>query len=57
MNNYLTLNDIITDEDVLQIAKEHIKNGTTPYSGLGTGKTTLTLRVLMAMAYLEGKGE
>ena len=57
MNNYSTLNDIITDEEVLQMAKEHIENGTTPYFGLGTGKSTLALRIWMAMFYLEATGK
>ena len=35
----------ITDEEVLQMAKEHIENGTTPYFGLGTGKSTFYVRL------------
>ena len=53
--SYDSLNDIITDEDVLKMAKEHLKNNTFPMSFIGSGKTTLTTRIIMAMLYLMEK--
>lgn len=53
--SYVSLNDIITDEDVLKMAKEHLENNTFPMSFIGSGKTTLTTRIILAMLYLMEK--
>lgn len=55
--SYVSLNDIITDEDVIKMAKEYIEKGTWPVSFIGSGKTTLTCRILTAMMYLMEKNE
>ena len=49
---YSSLNDLITDADILKIAKEHIKEGTVPICCIGSGKTMLTTRIFTAMMFL-----
>ena len=53
--SYVSLNDIITDEDVLKMAKEYLENNTFPMSFISSGKTTLTTRIILAMLYLMEK--
>ena len=49
---YSSLNDLITDADILKIAREHIKKGTVPICCIGSGKTELTTRIFTAMMFL-----
>ena len=54
--SYVSLNDLITDEQVLEIAKQHINDGTFPTYTTETGKTTLTTSIVTAILYLMEKG-
>ena len=49
---YSSLNDLITDADILKIAREHIEKGTVPICCIGSGKTELTTRIFTAMMFL-----
>lgn len=51
-----TINDFISDEEILKIAKKCIECKTIPVSGRGLGKTTLQTRILIAMLYLQKQG-
>lgn len=54
---YSSLNDLITDADILNLAKEHIKKGTVPMYCIGSGKTELATRILTAMMFLTTEGQ
>lgn len=56
LSNYKTLNDLISDKEILDMAKEHIDNNTVPYCPIGCGKSTLISRVTAGMMYLWEKG-
>ena len=56
MNEYITLNDLISDKEILEMAKEHIDNDTFPDCPLGCGKSELTWRIIMGIMYLKEKG-
>ena len=54
--DYKKLNYLISDKEILDMAKEHIDNNTVPYCPIGCGKSTLISRVAAGMIYLWEKG-
>ena len=52
---YKSINELISDEEILEIARENLKNNTIPvYS---SGKSELQRRVLTGMMYLTNKNK
>ena len=53
--SYTALTELITDEDILFMAREHIQNGTIPMTTRGIGKSNIVSRILAGMIYLMNK--
>lgn len=53
MEYYVELNDLLTDSEILDIAREHLKNKTVPFTGIGTSKSMLQSRIITAMMFLQ----
>lgn len=53
--SYVSLNDLITDEEILTLAKQYIENNKFTIPSTTIGKTTLSMRIQCAILYLIGE--